>query len=283
MTTINKTYTFTNTSNLSIINKTAEVRVGDEVKPSTVNVAGDNLTISATLTLPIDGDITIRVQLDIGDENLICTKEVIDPLTELINFQFLSLHFRGNHKVNIIESNFKFRDISFHNIFDSCQGVSYKYAPQIGNIDWSSITESTVSQLQTLINNGPSSYSIRVEIQDYNQGSDCGICMNYFTQNPISSTTYTFQGISRDVVIWLNRKISIQSESTTSGMNILGYALLDSSYANNLIGSNLVNRTTLNSQIASTSGEYAIQLFVDYTDYSGTISSGTVTLNNITI
>lgn len=280
MTVVNKTYQFINNSGLPITSKTAEVRVGGHVRPFTLHETPDTLTISATLAQPIDGDVTIRVQL-VVDVGLPCPKEYIDTLPELLNSQFISLHFRGGHRANVIESNFRFKSLSFDNIFNACQGVTYKYAPQIGGVNWNSISESTPSQLQTLIDSGPSQYSIRIAVTGYNQGSDCGICMNYVTQSSSGSASYTFQGISQDVIVWLNQRIEITSAPVTSGTSV-EFSLIGADYPNNLVGQTILTLAQLNSAVAAlpVGQPYGIQIWATY---AGSTVSGTVTLNNITI
>lgn len=280
---LNKTYTFDNTSGLPLT-KTAEVLVGGAVRSSTLTETPTTLNVSANIPdNEVTGDITVRVRLIVDNGGTACPKEYIDVLPELLQEQLVSFHFRGEAKTLVFESNVRLNAPTFYNVFNSCVGVSYQLAPGTNITNWTPFPQLTLSQLTSQLATTSLPYSLRIVVQDYAQGSDCGICLNYSSTVLPANFQYEFRGISQDVVIYFDGSAKYQFVSAgTNNGSTLTYNLIVNNDVNDFVNADITTLANLNSAIlAVPSGQpYAVQVWVSY---SGTNTSaiGTFVVNRV--
>ncbi|MCS7317154.1 MAG: hypothetical protein NZZ41_02375 [Candidatus Dojkabacteria bacterium] len=279
---INKTYTINNTTDFPIT-KTAEVLVDGVVKPSTVTETPTSLSITANIPdHEVTEDLVVRVRIttNIGTS---CTKEYIDILPELLNELFVSFHFRGAAKSLVFESNSRLNYPEFHNVFNSCVGIQYQLAPGTGISNWDSYTQLTLSQLTHQLATLPTPYSLRVTVQDYAQGSDCGICLKYKSIAVPENFQYNFDDIARDVIIYFDgsAKYHFVSAGSNNG-STFNYNLIVNNDVNNFIYGNISTLSSLNSAISAVpvNQPYAVQVWVNY-PIGVNSAIGTFVLNKI--
>jgi hypothetical protein len=280
---LNKTYTFTNSSGLPFT-KTAEVLVGNVVRSSTLTETVNTLTISANIPdNEVTGEITIRVRLIVDNNGESCPKEIIDILPELFIEQWVSFHFRGQSKSLVFESNVRLNNPSFVNVFNSCVGIQYQLASGLGITNWTGIPQLTQAQLISALGTTSLPYSLRITVQDYTQGTDCGICLNYASTFLPANFQYNFQGISQDVVLYFDGSAKYQFVSATSNNgSTFVYNLIINNDVNDFTVGDLTTLAALNSAINAVPANqpYAVQVWVNYSG-SNTSAIGTFVVNKI--
>jgi hypothetical protein len=192
------------------------------------------------------------------------------------DLHFISLHFRGEKRAYVLQETSKLQGLVSFNIFNNATGLQYQYAPAHNVTDWTSYPFRTLAQLQSDINSGPSTYSIRVSISGYAVNSDAGIVLQHNVVGAPPPTVTTLTGISQDVIVWHTRRVTYNSV-TASPTATLAYNLITST-GTSLVEAPFANLTALNSAISALAidAQFGVQIFVNYT---GTNTSATLTIN----
>jgi hypothetical protein len=215
----------------------------------------------------------------------------INPLLEKFTFKVcvelalkheISLNFRGDLLgLNMVFGN-KIQNLEFVNLFSNATGISYQTASGTAP-DWSLVGSTTdLGTLASAIAALPSgAYSVRVNITGYVSGSEAvGIFRYTPSVDNLAAPQYQFQGISQDVWIAFDKRISVTSlVSSRSPATTFRYAVATSqSQIDSEVNWNITSIAALNAVVASlpAATPYAIGI---YATYSGSFTSDLVTFN----